>query len=136
VVDDEGDDFAPIRIKSERRWNSLRLIAHGFTWGLLLALLACVVPKVEAVFADFGVPLPNVTMLVIEASHWLVAAMAMTVSLLIADWFVMNHFARCGDRVGARSWSLLMIATPFVMAVVTLGALVLPMLTITQRLSG
>jgi type II secretory pathway component PulF len=136
VVNDERWDFMPIREKSERRLNYLRLIAHCTVWCMLLVLLACGVPRFEAVFADFGIPLPNLTILVIEASHLALAVIASTVLLLVADWFVMARFARRGDVVSVRAWSLLMIATPVVMLALTLGGLILPMLTITQRLSG
>ena len=136
VVNDELSDLVPIRDKNATVWTCLRLLAQGIAWGVFLVLLACVVPRFEMTFADFGVPLPNLTILVIEASHMLIAVIAVTVTLLIADGFVMAHFARRGDVVRVRSWSLLMIATPVVMVALTLGALVLPMLTVMQRLSG
>ncbi|MGC8642591.1 MAG: type II secretion system F family protein [Isosphaeraceae bacterium] len=62
-------------------------IASRFAYilGLLLALqticsflLYFIVPKFEAIFKDFGVPLPGVTIFIIEASHFLVKYLFIT----------------------------------------------------------
>ncbi len=67
----------------------------------------------------------------------LIAVNMVAVTLLIADGFVMAHFSRRGDFESARSWSLLMIATPVVMGGMTLWGLVVPMLgCCPMRLSG
>ena len=58
-------------------------IAGRFAYllGLLLAmqaicgfLLYFIVPKFEAIFKDFGVPLPAVTIALIESSHWIMSS--------------------------------------------------------------
>jgi type II secretory pathway component PulF len=134
MLHDECWDFAPIREKSEMTLNYLRLTTHGISWAVLLALPACGVPKLERIFADFGIPLSNLTMIVIEASHLVIAIIAMTVILLVADWFLMARFVRRGDVVSVRSWSVLMVGAPFVMVALTLWALILPMVAVIQRL--
>jgi type II secretory pathway component PulF len=136
MLDEDLQDGTPPRKSAVSRSTRFRLIVHGIAWGVLLALLAFGVPRVETVFADFGVPLPDVTILVIQASHRIVASVLLTLLLLVADGLVLDAFRRRGDFQRARSWSLLMIATPLSMVAVMLWALLLPMLTCMPRLSG
>src|SRR4051794_26631363 len=116
--------------------NPFRLIGHGFAWGLLLVLLTCGVPTIATIFADFGVPLPRVTMLVIQASRMTLVVSSSILAILGVDWFVLGVLSRQGDGERCRIWSRLMIGTPLVMSVVTVVTLVIPFLTIMTRLSG
>ncbi len=112
------------------------LIAHGIAWGLLLALLALVVPRVEANFTDFGVPLPQVTILVIRVSHQVVALMSLTLVVLGADWLMRYAHSVRADSGLSRAWSVLMLVCPLAWIALTLVALALPLFTIMHRLSG
>jgi type II secretory pathway component PulF len=115
---------------------SYGLTVHRVAWGLLVALFAFVVPRAEAIFADFDSPLPRLTVLVIRASHWVVPFASLVLGLLGADWLIMN--AR-SERDGAglvRAWSVLMFALPLLLIALTLTALVLPLLSIMTTLSG
>ena len=103
---------------------------------VFLAFLVFATGWVEPIFADFGIPLPNVTIWVIQAAHRIVASMSLTLLLLIVDGLVLNALCRRGDVLRAWSWSLLMIATPLSMVAVTLWALLLPLLTCDTGLSG
>ena len=113
-----------------------RLIVHCIAWGLLLALLAFVVPRVEANFNDYGVPLPHVTILVIRASHRVVVFASLAVLVLVADGLMRNARSRRSGSGLARAWSVLMLACPLFMIALALVALALPFFTIMPRLSG
>jgi type II secretory pathway component PulF len=109
---------------------------HGFAWGLFLALLTGGVPRIETIFADFGVPLPHATIMVIRASHMGIVLASSILAILGVDWFVLRLFSKQGDVERSQSWSTLMIATPLVMSIVTVVTLGLPFLTIMTHLSG
>jgi type II secretory pathway component PulF len=136
MPEDELADFMTYR-KSAKAWLTwLRLIIHGISWGLLVALLAFGVPRFEPIFSDFGIPLPEVSIRVIEASHMVGLLLVMIVLLLVADGFVLEAFDRRGAFEGARCWSTLMIATPLLLAAVTVVGVILPWLNVMQKLSG
>jgi hypothetical protein len=137
VLDEDLQAFSSPRKKTGARSTCFRLVTHAIAWSVFLAFLVFATGWVEPIFADFGVPLPNVTLWVIEASHRVVASVALTVLLLVVDALVLDALCRRGDVLRARSWSLLMIATPLSMVAVVLGALLLPMFsTCGMRLSG
>jgi type II secretory pathway component PulF len=83
------DDPWPVSPASQRAEETpapFGLIAHCVAWGLFLVLLALVVPKVEAIFLDFGIPLPRPTLLLIRASHlvsWASTPLVVIPSLLV-----------------------------------------------------
>jgi type II secretory pathway component PulF len=114
----------------------IRLIVHGVAWGLFLALLAFVVPRVEAIFADFGMPLPRVTTLALRASHHISTVVAIVIAMLTADYVVSKARSVRNDEDLSKAWSALMLALPLALIAVTLGALVLPLMTIMTPLSG
>jgi hypothetical protein len=106
-------------------------------------LLALVVPRVEAIFLDFGVPLPRPTLLLIRASHlvsWASTPLLVIPSLLLVllglDWLILNIRPERGKAGLAGTWSALMFASPVLLIALTLAALVLPLLTILARLIG
>jgi type II secretory pathway component PulF len=109
---------------------------HAIAWGLLMALLGVVVPKFEAAFADFGIPLSDLSIGVIEASHIVGVLATLTLILLVADGFILELFRRRDIVKGSRGWSSLMIATPLLLAALTMVALVFPLFTLHQKLSG
>ena len=78
-----------------------------------------------------------------EASHavaWDLPPMVSIPSLLLillgADWWVLNGQSESGEEGWALAWSMLMFASPLVLIVLMVIALVLPFFTITIRLSG
>jgi type II secretory pathway component PulF len=98
---------------------------------------------VVAIFKDFGVPLPRLTNLVIQASHvvnwaWspVVAILLVLLVLLGADWLMLNAQSERGEEGWAMAWSMLMFVCPLLLIALTLLALFLPLLTIMTRLSG
>jgi hypothetical protein len=136
VLDEDLQDFSPPRKKAGARSTVFRLTAHAIAWGVFLAFLVFATGWVEPIFADFGVPLPNVTIWVIEALHRVVTSVLLTLLLLVADGLVLDALCRRGDVLRAWTWSLLMIATPLSMVAVVLWALLLPLLIGTTGLHG
>ncbi len=112
------------------------MIAHGIAWGLLLVLLAFVVPRMEAKFTDFGIPLPQLTIRVIRVSHQVLALTALILGVLVADGLMWNAQSARGESEWSRAWSLLMLVAPLLGIALTLVALALPFATIMPRLSG
>jgi type II secretory pathway component PulF len=136
MLEDELADFMTYRKRPNAWLMWLRLMCHGIAWGLLVALLAFGVPRFEAVFSDFGVPLPEVTIRVIQASHITSVLIALILLLLVADGFVLADFDRRGVIEGSRRWSTVMIMTPLVLVAVTMVGVILPCLNVMQKLSG
>ena len=114
------------------------LFVHGAIWGLFLVLLMCGVPIIETFFSDFGIPLTDMTTLVIQASHQVTALVLSTFLLLCVDGFVLSVRSSRGEVGVSRAWHALMIAPPLVMSVLTLLALSLPFFFFCcpMRLSG
>ena len=143
MLKEDLSDFFPALKRSKGRLTPFRLITHCYVWGLFLVILAFVVPRVEVIFADFGVPLPRLTILVIRASHlvnW-ASPPAVAISLLLLvllgeDWLMLNAQSERGEEGWSLAWSMLMFASPLLLIGLTLVALVLPLLSITTRLSG
>jgi hypothetical protein len=140
--DDSWSD-SPASRRAEETPAPFGLIAHGIAWGLFLVLLGLVVPRIEAIFLDFGIPLPRPTLLLIRASHlvsWastpLVALPTLLLVLLGVDWLILNIRPDPGEAGLARTWSALMLASPLLLIALTLAALVLPLLTILTDLVG
>jgi hypothetical protein len=87
-------------------------------------------------FSEYDIPLPRLTTFVIRASHAQAVLILLVPAVLGADWYVLGRFSKRGDIEGAWTWSAVMIATPLLLIVLTLAALVLPLLTIDNGLSG
>jgi type II secretory pathway component PulF len=134
---------SPAQQSAEAAPASFGLIAHCIAWGLFLVLLTVIVPRIEAIFQDFGTPLPRPTRLLIRASHlviWAAAPLVAIPSLLLVllgmDWLILNIRPERGEARLARTWSALMLASPLLLIALTLAALVLPLLTILTRVTG
>lgn len=104
-----------------------RLITHGSAWVLFLILTGIGVPRIETFLADFGIPLPRLTILAIRAAHSLVGLVPSILGLLGVDWLVLDALSRRADLGRSRSWSLLMLATPLLLIALTLAAMLLPL---------
>ena len=143
MLKEELSDSFPARKEIEGASDSLPNDCHGYVWGLFLVILAFVVPRVEVIYADFGIPLPRLTILVIRASHlvnW-ASPPAVAISLLLlvllgADWLMLNAQSERGEEGWSLAWSMFMFASPLLLIGLTLVALVLPLLSFTTRLSG
>jgi protein transport protein HofC len=71
-------ESADLRSRLRGPWMSLAIRLAYLTWVLLVLqsvagfLAFFILPKFEAIFADFGVPLPAITILMIEVTHFLI----------------------------------------------------------------
>jgi type II secretory pathway component PulF len=83
-------------------------------------LLYFIVPKFEAIFSDFGVPLPSLTIYLIEASHYVVQAGPFTFALYLGQLVLliflpfsyggwMNYQVPVFDRLFARRHAALVL---------------------------
>ena len=92
----------------------------AIAWGSFhRAGLTFAVPRVEVIFADFGIPLPLVPRMIITTSH-LIFRLAPVIPLLFAallagDWFVLEAFGKRGEIGASRVWSRLVLITPLLM---------------------
>ncbi len=107
--------------------------ALGIAWGLYLALLVFGVPRAEAVFLDFGAPLPRATALIIRLSRGAVALAPVLLLFVAADWLMLS--GKFTVRVSQR-WPVAMLGLPWLLMALTLAGLVLPLLTVEMRLTG
>ncbi len=118
------------------RPSRFRLLAAGISWALLLLLLAFGVLRVEKGFADCNIPLPRFTEMTIRASHFWIVFLLLAMILFSAEWYVADILSRQRNAQLARSWSILMIATPLLLLALALAALGLPLINPMWRLSG
>ena len=111
------------------RSTCFRVIAHATGWGLCLGLFLFVVPKFEAVFKDFNVPLPRNTAFVIALAHRIVRYQFLVVVGIIliiagAEWFRRVALSDQANSVSCRRLSrLLIVVAPLVLIVLALIAL-------------
>ena len=80
-----------------------RLVVHSMAWGLLLALLTLAIPRAEAIFADFGIPVPRITASLFRASRLAIAWPWLIVIPLLADWFVLDALSGRDDPRSSRA---------------------------------
>jgi hypothetical protein len=118
-----------------------RVIAHASAWALCLGLFLFVVPKFEAVFKDFNVPLPRNTAFVIALAHRIVRYQVLVLAGLIliitgAEYFLRVALSDQANSVSCRRLSRLLVVAPLVLIVLALIALLIPLFTLVTPLSG
>ena len=143
MLKEDLSDFFPPPTRANGSLTPFRLIAPGIAWGIFLVLLAFIVPRIEAIFEDFGIPLPRHTILVIRASHLVIRAsspvfvvLSLLLVLLGANWLMLIAQSKRREAGLSGAWSVLMLGTPLLLIALTLATLVQPLLTIMGRLSG
>ena len=72
---------AAMKLLRQSSWGAVLGRVSYLTW----MLMYFIVPKFEAIFSDFGVPLPQITISVIDASHRLVSFAPLTGLLILAE---------------------------------------------------
>jgi hypothetical protein len=138
------DDFATVEFnvpKTARRDGWVVVLTHALLTSLTLALLCLLYPKFEAIFADFGVPMPLLTRSFVVFEHFLTKYFAivapLVAALLLVELSVLQQTG-ADPRYSARSgaWgfgiTLVLVAT---MVGATIGAF-LPLITLISKLSG
>ena len=120
----------------------VQAIVRFVAWGLCLGLFVFVVPKIEAMFKDYNLPLPRNTIFAISTAHqfiryqWLILA-GLILVIPGSEWLTLHTLAGLGNRDLFRWLSRLMLATPFVIVALTLIALSLPLVCLCpMRLTG
>jgi hypothetical protein len=138
------DDFAPIEAKqlplrkAGRSWAACHAILGVASLGLAHLLF----PRFEAILKDFGAPLPAVTLAAIKASHFTIKyfyliVVPLTAALLCLDLVALDRLSAGKDGPACvRAWGLGLTLLLVVLLVGSLGAMVLPMVTILTKLSG
>ena len=119
----------------------LRVIAHAIAWGPCLGFFLLVVPKMEAIFKDFGTPLPRGTAFVIALAHRVVRYQYLIVVGLIlfiagAEWLMRATLSDQANSGLCRRLSRLLVVAPLVLSVLALIFLCIPLFTLTTPLSG
>jgi type II secretory pathway component PulF len=132
-----------VGFKPTARGPWLLVIIHEMLWIGLGLLLYLVVPRFEAIFADFGVDLPALTVLLVKISRFVVrywwVVLAMLVLLAPVDRAILEHLRRSpGGRRAVRLWSGLVIALPLAAFVLMVVALFFPatQVMVPHNLSG
>jgi type II secretory pathway component PulF len=125
----------------QRRLIRFRVIAYAIAWGLCLGLILFIVPKFEAVYEDFNIPLPRKTAFVIALAHRVIRYQYLVVSGLIliitgAEWYMRVARSDQANEVSCRRLSWLLVVAPLVLTVLTLFAVSTPFFTIMTPLSG
>lgn len=135
---DERDlaDFVAPRQKGTARRPRAWLIAHTVAWGSWLAVLILMGRKFEAIFQDFGVDLPGITILFIKVAHMGVALAPLTLILLGVDWAVLRALGRRGEAGRYRAWVIMMLAVPLLLFAAMVAGFILPLVILVTRLSG
>ena len=138
------DDFTPIEAKtlplrnSGRFWVATHAIL-GLAW---LALAWWVVPRVEAIFMDFGLALPAMSAALIKASHFVikylyVVVVPLTAALLLIDLAIFDHLSADKDNPGrVHTGGLTLTLFLVALLVGSVGALLVPMVTFHSNLSN
>jgi hypothetical protein len=138
---DDLADVGPADKVVQSRWIHLRVLVHASAWGLCLGLFLFVVPKIEAIFKDFGAPLPRKTAFVIALAHRVIRYQHLIVVGLIliiagAEWFMRVALSDQANNDSCRRLSRLLVVAPLVLIVLALIALSIPLFTLTTPLSG
>ena len=120
---------------------ALPVLVHAAPWIGLGILLYFVMPRIARTFADFGVDLPAMTVLAIQASGFVIKFFWLVLPVLIllaaGDWAILAHLRRLPDgRRAEWIWSGLMVAIPLGVLAFLAVATLIPLSQITMKLSG
>ncbi len=81
-----------------------------FAVGIMIFIMAWIVPKFESIFNDFDTTLPAVTQLLIEISHWIIDFWYLLPGIPLGIWLFMKLIRKfSGGRMG---WHLFTIKMP------------------------
>jgi hypothetical protein len=141
MLKDDLADVGPADKVLQPRLIRFRVIAHAIAWALCLSLFLFVVPKIEAVFDDFNVPLPRKTAFVIALAHRVIHYQYLIVVGLIliiagAEWLMRVALSNQANSDSCRRLSRLLVVAPLVLIVLALIALSIPLFTLMTPLSG
>lgn len=122
-----------------RGWVAIHVVSHGLLWGGLLLVYLFVAPRFALLFDDFGLDLPQMTVSVISASafaarYWYLA-LALLLMGLALDYRVLTIYTGRRQWRWARfCWLLVMVGLPMLNLALTMVALFVPLMNLTQSL--
>ena len=124
-----------------KRIAALWTAIHACLWLALIGGLVGIAPRMEGLFADYGVDLPRPARVVIQVSHVVlrrtVLALGAVAVLLVVDFLVAARLCGIPElRRSAIVWNLAMILAPFVLLAWAVLAFLMVLTTITGKLSG
>lgn len=120
-------NFSPSGGNVEKENTRDGFLLHVLGGALLLALLGFVVPRLEAIYRDFGVRLPRAAVNVIRASHLGAYLAPIFVVLLAVDRLVLKGLKRVGDAEWLRFYSKSVTIALAVFILWTLFAMCIPL---------
>ena len=134
------DYIAPTAIPRRQVFSVMAFLVVGIPIVCLLLVMIFVIPKFEAIFADFGTRLPAITQFLIDVARicarfgWLPAALFPLAAGFVFPLFVQPDLRHAHARV------LIALLLVLVMLLATLLiliiALFMPMLSLIQNISG
>ena len=125
----------PLR-KAGRFWAA----THAILAVACLAFACLVVPRCEAIFLDFGAPLPAMTVTLIKASHLAIrffyGIVVLGVALIYLDMVMLERLSAGEDRAPdtVLEWGLALALLLVAILGGTVGAMILPMVTVVPKL--
>ena len=122
----EWAEFAPVPVKAPRRPHPAVLVVASIGWTIFLLMVIVVVPKLDAINRDFGIPLPAATIALVRLSHLAVGRLSVCLALLVALW-VMTGVCVYQGKSGL--WAAVMLAVAGELIGLTVATLGLPLLT-------
>jgi type II secretory pathway component PulF len=138
-MDDLAEFETGSKAKKGPRSHRYAPLILGIYWGAIGFLLWFGVPKVEAIFQDFGVDLPSLTKTFIRASHfaWSYPAVLalLLVVLIIVDLLVLKTLARKGNGIAYPIWRVFTWVVPSVVLVLMVVGVFLPLISISLKLN-
>ncbi len=121
----------------------LAIMAAG-SWTLLVVVGVFVIPKFFEMFADFGVALPAVTVMVLSFGRWLageqpgqmIPGALLMVPVLVMMWGLVPLSVMRSTRVVATVIAAVLLLLAGVLVLVGGASLVLPVISMQQSLEG
>jgi hypothetical protein len=133
-----GDDPRPEATSFSSRLTWVCAALHVPAWALLFLSLLFLVPRFEAVFADFGIDLPAMTTSAIRASHLLARSGVLVVPAVVGVVLTLDFLALGwgGSSRGTLGWSVFGLLVPLGLFGATIAALLVPLIGLQSRLVG
>jgi len=112
----------------------LTLALHCLAWVSVLIVLRIQVPRFQALFDDFGVPMPGLTTAYLHLFGRIFQSPRTLVALLltgaIVDAIAYHHFVRSGEHGSRRWWFWAVLLLPVGILILGVIAILLPLTTI------
>ena len=123
----------------EAKREVLFALFHAALWAPSVYVLVVVVPRYKRIFADFGMKLPWLTMLLIDVSDWVVSwwflILFLPGLLILADVLVICWLRQRGNKALGLLWLLLWTLLPGAVLAILWIAINEPLLELMDALS-